>query len=252
VRDDHGKDDQLPDWVLERYRAGALSEERRAQVERALREDAQVAARLAALGASDEEILRRYPPGWVRRQVEGRLHRQPQGRQVLPFALVLLTATAAVTLAVGLPSAEVRPVDRIKGGPGPQIEIFREGERSPLGEGDLAHAGDVLQIAVVQGEAPYGAIVSIDGRGGVTVHARQLRPGEGSGTIVLDQALKLDDAPAFERFFLVTGSQPIPVETLTSAARVLAKDPERARTAPLPIPSTFQQTDRLLEKEDSR
>jgi hypothetical protein len=240
----------IPDWVLERYRAGSLSASRRAQVEQALRDDPQVAERLAALGSSDEEILRKYPPSWVRRQVEGRLHNKPQGRQILPLALVMLTAGAALTLTVGLPRADNMPVDRIKGAP--QISIFREGERAPLGEGDLAHDGDVLQIAVTHGGAPYGAVVSIDGRGSVTVHARRLTPEEGEGTVLLDQALKLDDAPAFERFFLVTGAQPIPIETLTSAARTLAKDPTRAQSEPLPLPPTFQQTDRLLKKEDSR
>jgi hypothetical protein len=240
----------IPDWVLERYRAGTLSEARRAQVEQALRDDPQVAQRLASLGASDEEILHKYPPSWVRRQIEGRLHSQPQGRQYLPLALVLLTASAAVTLTMNVPSSEPQLTDRIKGGP--QLSIFREGQPVALGEGDLAHEGDVLQIAVTHGGAPYGAVVSIDGRGSVTVHARRLTPEEGAGTIVLDQALKLDDAPDFERFFLVTSAKPIPMETLTSAARTLAQDTLRAQTEPLPLPSSFQQTDRLLKKEDSR
>jgi hypothetical protein len=240
----------IPDWVLERYRAGTLSAQRKEQLEQALREDPELAHRLEALATSDEEILKRYPPGWVRRQVEVKLGRQPQGSQgsrIVPLGIVLLTTAAAGALVVSLPSDP--QLDRTKGGVNPQIEIFREGQDQPLPEGETAHEGDVLQIAIIPGEDHHGAVISIDGRGGVTLHAARLPHKD--GTIILDEALKLDDAPSFERFFLVTGDEPIPVGTLKDAAQKLASDPSRARTEPLPLPPSFHQTDRLLKKEDS-
>jgi hypothetical protein len=79
-----------------------------------------------------------------------------------------------------------------------------------LADGDLVHAGDLLRVGYVSGGRPFGLILSIDGRGAVTMHlppagdrAVALQPGS---NILLDAAYELDDAPRIERFYFVTGN----------------------------------------------
>ena len=66
--------------------------------------------------------------------------------------------------------------------------------------------------------------------------------------IRLPSAYELDDAPGFERFVLVTATQPFPVAAALDAARALAGQRPSARTAPLPLPPAFHQTSVLLQK----
>ena len=95
-------------------------------------------------------------------------------------------------------------------------------------------------------------VVSLDGRGAVTLHhpatlngSTALTPGD---AVTLDHAYELDDAPGFERFLFVTSDAPLDVATVLEAAHVLARQPSEARTRPLPLPETLVQTSFTLEK----
>src|SRR5690606_19161898 len=71
-----------------------------------------------------------------------------------------------------------------------------------LGEGATARAGDVLQVSYVAAGRRRGAVLSIDGRGVVTLHFPE-RAGAATelvqeGAVPLAHAYELDDAPAFE------------------------------------------------------
>ena len=96
-------------------------------------------------------------------------------------------------------------------------------------------------------------ILSIDGRGHVTRHF----PADDGGPtalsrnkrIFLPNALELDDAPGFERFFLITSPEPIDVKAVLAEAVELAKDPNLARRSELALPSGLKQTSVLLLKE---
>ena len=100
------------------------------------------------------------------------------------------------------------PTERIKGGEeGPGLMIFRKLENGEerLREGALVRSGDLVQIVYRSGGMPYGAILSIDGRGAVVQHLPVV--GEESVPLAvrdtLDFAYELDDAPRWERFFFV-------------------------------------------------
>lgn len=235
---------QIPDRWLERYVVGELDDARRREVEAARAADPEVARRLDALLRSNEEILARYPPAELLRRRPG------VGWQWPVVALVGAAAAALLLVPRGPPEPAVEggPTERVKG-LAPQLQLYGEGRRTPLREGERVRQGDVLQIAFVRGDAEQGAILAIDGRGGVTVHAATLPPSGPSGAVVLDAALVLDDAPGFERFFLVTCPTPLAVEALVDDARAFGADPGRARTAPLPIPPDCRQTSRLLVKD---
>src|SRR5690606_12483839 len=89
------------------------------------------------------------------------------------------------------------------------------GAPEQLAPGSVVAPGDVLQVTVIRGDEPYGWIVSVDGAGAVTVHGGgALAPGRTD----LPTAYRLDDAPDFERFFLVTDDEPLPIEVVERAA----------------------------------
>jgi hypothetical protein len=98
----------------------------------------------------------------------------------------------------------------------------------------------------------FGVIVSIDGRGVVTRHlpltgaaAAALEPG---ATTLLDRAYELDDAPRWERFFLVTGETAFDVQVVLDAARGAAAGAGADPPPALPLQAPLQQSTFLLRK----
>jgi hypothetical protein len=66
---------------------------------------------------------------------------------------------------------------------------------------------------------------------------------------MLDYAYQLDDAPGFERFFLVTADRAPAVDEVLAAGRRLASDPRQARQANLALPAGLEQWSVLLAKK---
>lgn len=122
-----------------------------------------------------------------------------------------------------------------------------------LRDGDVARAGDLVQISYMAAGNRHGVVLSLDGRGQVTLHhpARPDAPTtlESRGEHALDHAYELDDAQAYERFVLVTaGDEPLSPAVVLAAAHELAGRGRAARHLPLPLPTRWQQSSILLHK----
>ena len=218
----------VSDYQLERYllREGSPSE--LADFDRRVAADPVLARRVAALERSNEELQRRYPPARRRREIEGKLKRARSGRArrtwsgyrfwPVPGVVLILAAVALAALFdqdredPSLPAGGEEPALRVKGGEGgPRLVIFRKlgGGSERLEDGAPARSGDLLRIAYHSGGLAYGAIFSVDGRGAVTRHL----PASGEKAVplapqdTLDFAYELDDAPRWERFYLVAGDR---------------------------------------------
>jgi hypothetical protein len=77
-------------------------------------------------------------------------------------------------------------------------------------------------------------------------------PLESGGTVLLDRAFELDDAPLYERFYLVTGPAPFELAPVVEALRgAVASARAGAAAEALPLPATYSQTAFSLRK-DSR
>ncbi|ADO68390.1 hypothetical protein [Stigmatella aurantiaca] len=257
---------RTPDWLLERIALGELPPDELAAARARLAQEPDGAARLAALEEDNRRILEQRPPALVAREVEALAARaerlEPLQEKAHPWrplmpALAFVPVLAVVFLMVRPgprpPGAEpIAEVTRTKGLM-PQLGLHRLGTAGPepLADGARAAAHDVVQVSYVAAGNRYGAILSIDGRGAVTLHAPEgglnalaLTP---SGTHALSRAYELDDAPSFERFLFIASDSPFTLEEILASARVLAASNE-ARTAPLPLPPGFRQVSLTLEK----
>ncbi|HZH03160.1 MAG TPA: ActD-like protein [Myxococcaceae bacterium] len=237
------------EWRLERRRLGE------GEGGPALAEDAKA---LEALNASDRDILERYPPARVAEEVARRARGREGGPGVAGFPWAWISGTA---LALGLTLFAVRsfpgadPADaevtRDKG-LAPRLSVYRQGRDrpEPLPPGSPARARDVVQLSYRAAGRSYGVVLSVDGRGRVTAHhpgTEASTPLEPSGEVPLPGAYELDDAPGFERFFLVTSDAPFDPAPVFAAARSLALHPDAA-TRPLTLPGRLGQTSFTLIK----
>lgn len=262
---------RTPEWLLERIALGELPPEELAAARAQLAREPEGEARLAALEAENRAMLDKLPPAAVAREVElraaaarrmevARGSARPLRQWAPAFALVPALAVVALFVVVrpGGPSTGgglENPVPEITRTKGllPQLIVHRQGAAAPerLVDGTGAAAGDVVQVAYVAAGHAYGVILSVDGRGAVTLHAPesgdQAVTLASSGTHALPRAYELDDAPAFERFIFITSDTPFLLDAVLAAAREVAGSPH-ARTAPLALPEGFTQVSFTLEK----
>ncbi len=246
---------RTPDWLVERLHRGDLSPAEAAELHARLDADREP-GRLDALAHDDAEILRAHPPGAVAAEIRrrARLAAAPRARRRLLLAAVPVAAAAAALVVLRLPPPAAEDGTRAKG-LSPHLVVHRHGARAEaeaLARAARVRAGDVLQLSYVSAGRRYGVVVSVDGRGVVTRHG----PGDGAaaaqlgdgGAVPLDHAYRLDDAPSFERFFLVTGDSPFPVQPVLDALRRLAAV-GRARDGAPALPARLAWSDFSVEKE---
>lgn len=256
---------RIPDWKLERLALGELPETESAPLRSALLSDPEASERYEALLRDNARTLEQLPPEGVAREVHRRaaiVGRADAARASVssgasrPSWFVPLGAGLAIAAVVALvsvqtlrtrelsvtapASVEAPEETRIKGQT-PGLHIYRKnanGQVEALTPLAAAAPGDVLQLRYQAAGQGFGTIVSIDGRGAVTLHwpEREGTSGKlGSGEISLPHAYALDDAPGFERFILVTADEPFAVTDVLDAARGIATRPGDARGSPLPL-----------------
>jgi anti-sigma factor RsiW len=258
---------QIPDLLLEQHRLGELGAEDARRLDGLLAATPSLRLRIETLDRDDEEFARRYPSQWLAQRIRARAASRADapprdGRPSLRWGIPLALSAATLLLVLAIPqsyvlqretSASVDGPDRIKGRP--TLAVFRRTDHGSetLADGTIARAGDLVRLGYTGGGRAYGVILSIDGRGAVTMHlppnggrAAALRSGR---TILLDQAYELDDAPGWERFYFVTSDASFEVAPIVAAARQAAGGDRSTPPGPLPIASRFDQSMFLLEKE---
>jgi hypothetical protein len=266
-----------PDIVLERYVLGELPSADAERLERRLREDPVLRRRLEAIEESNatlerdgamDRLVDRVRAHAVRSRAERPAAAGPRVTRWLAPVAVAAAAVAVVT--VSLPGARARlgifsspstgqsgvglDGDRVKGLK-PSLALFRKAAAGTekLAEGSVLRAGDLVRVAYQGAGRPYGVILSVDGRGSVTIHlppsgatAARLRGGD---RVLLDQAYELDDAPRWEKFYLVTGNAPFAVAPVVEAARRAAAAATAAGPPALVVGPGQEQVGMLFIKE---
>ncbi len=259
---------RIPNIKLEQYLLGELPANEMAETKRILDGDEEARIRLAAIEQSNREILEQYPADIVSRQIQTRLDpiRAPRKPFLRPLPVTAFAGAAAVCLLllVALPDiftpsgpGEDTSAERVKG-QGPHLKLYRKaGDGSEdLLDGARAYPGDVIRIGYQAAGRLYGVILSVDGRGTVTLHLphqgnRSFRL-QNEGAVLLDFALELDDAPRWERFYFVCGETAFDVAPVLRTAKQI--DVERAVDGAerLDLPKDLDQFVVTLEKGTKR
>jgi len=253
----------VPDLYLERYLIGELPNEERGRIERLLELDPELRHRLDSLKGSEAETARRHPAPLMADRIRNRLRRVGMargegdpGRHARGW-LVPAVAAATVLLAVGLTVVRSpSPTDdiRVKGADA-ELVVFRKtasgSER--LEPGAPALPGDLIRVGYRAAGRTFGVIVSTDGRGSVTQHlprsGGQAASLEAGATVLLDFSYELDDAPRWERFYLITGDESFELEPVRRAARRVATAGSEAAPPALSLARGLEQSVFSLTKE---
>lgn len=254
---------EMHDWQIERFVLGELPPAEQGAVARAIAEDEALRARVDAIEASDREILATHPPRVAASVIRKRLADQTSPSAAWKRRAAFAFAASLAVAGVGLGMLRLReervelPAETRLKGLRPHLGVFRQTPSGveALGEGALAHEGDLVQLTYQAAGRGFGVVLSIDGRGVVTVHhprdgrqAARLVPGQ---EVRLSSAYRLDDAPGWERFVLVTSAAPFDVAPVVEAAARLAASGAPA-TEPLALPSSLEQSSFRLSKDDRR
>jgi len=219
----------------------------------------------------DEVLFRRMPVQEFAARVQDRteINRGPyqpgegerSGRFLRIQGVMPLAAAALIAVCIGIAgffpdlfATGESPIERIKG-MGPVLNIYRaEGEQARLlQDRALAREDDLLQIEYNAAGFSYGMILSIDGRGTVTLHypaSTSRIPELNTGSVLLPYSYQLDDAPDFERFFFVVSEREFNPVAVLDAARKLSSGQERGRQGSLILPDAFRQYSITIVKED--
>ncbi|MBN1425495.1 ActD protein [Candidatus Fermentibacteria bacterium] len=263
---------RVSDYILEQYAMGELPQPRMADLNQRIASDPDLAARLEALRSSNQQILRRYPPGWFAGEVAkragvSRAKASPSRSWHRASLLALVPVVSAAVLALFVlraPDDVSSPIPglgelegtRIKG-MSPRLTVYRKAGKQVIRiDSTLAvQSGDILQLSYVAAGRAFGVIVSVDGRGATTLHFPET-PGASTelaqeGETPIRHAYEIDDAPEFERFFFVSDSLPVSVTEVLRAAEELARTPGEAAHRMLSLP-TIQQHAVLVYKKEVR
>lgn len=253
----------ISDLTLERYHLGELDSAQRTTIDMLVAADETIRGRLSALASSDAEIrsghlIQRLIPDSV-----GRSRSIPRWQW---SALTSAAATAAVAIVAvvawwsGVRDATTESgtftaasTERVKGETA-SLMLYRKTDAGSelLADGAPVRQGDVIRVAYRTGAPCFGVIVSIDGARVVTRHlpvdapaATAMKSGDSTP---LESAYELDDAPKWERFFLVTSDRAFDVDAVLDAAHRVAATAGTEPPDALPLPSSFHQSTFLLRK----
>ncbi|MGE0546105.1 MAG: hypothetical protein AB7O24_00205 [Kofleriaceae bacterium] len=262
----------LPDWLVERVALDELAPANRARIDRV--DPRELAERIAAVQAANTAELTAHPARIAVDQIDARVaaairDRSRQRRRRVGVTLLGVAAAVVTAMTVGFGveppppgaqiagnhgAAELEPT-RVKGRP--RLLAFRQTGDQPerLDQDALVHAGDVIQLRYNGGGQRFGVIASLDGAGVVTLHypLDEQAPAEATALApeitALPNAYALDDAPRFERFFFITGDEPVDVQRSLDALRDLARRTDSA-TGALELASKLRQSSLRLRKPD--
>ena len=238
----------IPDWKLERYLTGDLPEGEMSEIRELEKTDEVFARRVKMLREDNAAILRKMPFERLAEKMDARDCGAERRNNVVHFSFVKFVAAAALVLAVVsvalfsqrevVPDAGAQAMDvamaaqddgtRIKGMDA-RMEIWKKTGDSAVQMLNLdeAREGDEIQLRYSVPEKCFGLLFSMDGNGTVTMHmadgsqAVALEPGK---MTTLPFAYKLDNAPKFEKFFLLTSQKDFAIDASNIDALFKNKD----------------------------
>ena len=228
---------KISDFKLERYLLGELSEKEMRELQERELSDEIFAARVAEMRLQGKRFLAENPFAALEDRIDAA--EASENSAAKPGQNILwLKVAAALVIALGIfsvvvlnrdvatydnhsASMEVAMADvdngtRIKGMQA-SLEVWKKTGDSAVQMVNLgdAYEGDEIQLRYRVPQKCFGMLFSMDGNGTITMHmgegnkAIELEPGK---MTTLPFAYKLDNAPKFEKFFLLTSQNAFEID----------------------------------------
>jgi len=258
------EDRKIPDFILEQFVLGELSNEKYDDIKQRLLYSSDLRERLEAIERSNKNFNLPINNFRIEKMQENNAVSLKLNNKYNSFSLAFAACFIFIVAVPMWPSSPdvnlmktqlhiEEPGIRLKGIQ-PELQIFQKQgfDIKRLKDEDEVKQNDNLQLSYIAAGLEYGVIFSVDGRGEVTLHypddaSSDTRVNEKKLT-ALEYAYRLDDAPLFERFFLITSSNPLDVQALLKSGRELASNPASAKKDYLAINGDVKQTSILLNK----
>ncbi|MEW5815133.1 MAG: hypothetical protein AB1798_07015 [Spirochaetota bacterium] len=258
----------IPDLYLEQILLGEAS----TQYQDKIQSDGEMISRLDELKISNEDILKTYPPEVMVKRIMSKYYETAEKKRSRIFEYahykkyisIPILAAAVVIMIIGIVPLTKRGIShqnasqaesiRIKG-MRPQLHIYRATGSNPelLTDHTRVKEKDLLQIAYISGGKKYGVILSVDGRGTVTLHYPEKVTTstalQSDGEITLPYSYELDDAPNFERFYFITSDNPFSTNQILSLVKNESVKSQMNANTTLHFPKEYEQVSILLKKE---
>ncbi len=237
------KNGPVTDFKMERYLVGALPENEMRELRNREATDEIFAARVRELREQNKKILAANPfenlARDLDRQDSSAIGVNDSRTVIARFNVLKIAATVVIALGIfsavflggknevvqscenvgvrmDVAMAAENSGTRIKGLEA-RMEVWKKSENGIVQLEDMSTAkeGDEIQLRYSVPEKCFGMIFSMDGNGALTVHmgddnkAIALEPGK---MVSLPYAYKLDNAPHFEKFFLLTSEKSFAVD----------------------------------------
>ena len=227
---------KISDFKLERYLLGELSEKEMRELQERELSDEIFAARVAEMRLQGKRFVAENP--FVALEAKMAAAEQSVNDEHNVVSIMWLKVAAALVIALGVFSmvllnrnvetfdskdaamqvamADVDDGTRIKGMQ-VSLEVWKKTGDSAVQMVNLgdAHEGDEIQLRYRVPQKCFGMLFSMDGNGTITMHmgegnkAIELEPGK---MTTLPFAYKLDNAPKFEKFFLLTSQNSFEID----------------------------------------
>ncbi|PWJ63455.1 hypothetical protein SAMN05720473_10846 [Fibrobacter sp. UWB15] len=227
---------KISDFKLERYLLGELSEKEMRELQERELSDEIFAARVAEMRLQGKRFVAENP--FVALDAKMAAAEQSANDEHNVVSVRWLKVAAALVIALGVFSmvvlnrddatydrdsasmqvamADVDDGTRIKGMQA-SLEVWKKTGDSAVQMVNLgdAHEGDEIQLRYRVPQKCFGMLFSMDGNGTITMHmgegnkAIELEPGK---MTTLPFAYKLDNAPKFEKFFLLTSQNSFEID----------------------------------------
>jgi len=260
----------ISEYYLERYALGELPDDEKEKIQKLSLSTPEISAALEEIKASDRDILALYPPQTIKAKLL--TQKEQASKKPFPMRRVLVFSSAAIAICILVlifPLMKNKPqiitpstkpdIALVKGIPPvdlshTQLLVYRkiQDRVEILADGEKANSGDLLQLAYVTTKDTYGVILSIDGRGTVTLHLPESQEKstklESGKQFLLPSAFELDDAPNFERFFFLISESPIDVNSILEEVQNMAKNPNLFQRKSLALTGNFKQYSVLILK----
>lgn len=256
----------IPDWMLERYMLAELSADEMRRIRDAAIASSALAGRIGALERENGDFLARHPSlaslparKETRTPVATAARRTRRLRRIWP-ALVPAMAAMFAVIILNQPTEDMSLPEtdgiRVKGGDDALL-VYQEagpGKARQLEDGNTVSEHDRIQLGFRSASGVHAAIISVDGRGAVTLHwpeAQDDPTGVNKGQLrLLAKSYILDDAPQFERFYLFISENPISTGKIIAELKSLARDVDRIRNLRAIPGLALKQLSLLLRKAD--